>query len=566
VKLYDEFIYQVKNNILLSNELVKEAVNRHLNDVKKSKTKKYPFHFDEEKADFAIRIIRMLRHNEASAAGKQFIMKPYLAFIVAMIFGWRIKKTGLRRFRRVYAEMARKGVKSDLAAAIGIVCLVFDDEPGPQIYTIATQKEQAKIVFKKAVDMLRTFMNESSRMKQSIRIMGGDRPERIICYKNNGFMEPFSSESTTKDGHNPHVVICDEYHAHKTDAMLNVMTSGMGSRQQPLTIIITTAGFNIEAPCYEEREIVINVLKGISQNDQYFGIIWTLDKEDDWHDKKVWIKAAPNIGETPTWEFMEENYKRALEGVTKEVEFKTKLLNIWNTSAISWIPDREVKKVMKLIDLDKMIGRPCLGSIDLAFAAGGDIVSFSLLFLPHEEDPLYYAYPYYFASEEKINDMKRNDRVNYQQWERDSHIISVPGNYIDYEYVKQRIFQSAEQFQLKAIIADRFNTSQIITELINENILVIPFGQGTLSMNTPIDELEMMIKGRKIVIHDNPVTRWMFRNVNLVYDSTGNKKIDRKNKKQKIDGIATMLMCIGGSKDKKITKSTYSGLGPVALS
>jgi phage terminase large subunit-like protein len=563
--LYDEFIHLVENKILLSNRLVKLAVERHQNDINKSAKKSYPWTFDRYKADLAIKVIKLLRHPIGSVAGQYFKLKPYHAFIVASIFGWVSKKTGKRKIRRVYVEMARKGVKSELAAAIGIVALVFDQEEGPQVYTIATQKDQAKIVFHKAVEMLKMLRNESPRVKQNIRILGGDRPERIICYKNKGFMEPFSSESTTKDGHDPHVVICDEYHAHKTDNMLNVMTSGMGARAQPLVVIITTAGFNVDGPCYAERDVVINILNGITQNDTIFGIIWTLDDDDDWHDKTCWIKSAPNIGETPTWEFMEAEYQKALEGVTKEVEFKTKLLNIWTSSSVTWIKELDLKKVLRKLDITLFAGREAIGSLDLAYAASGDIVAYGITILPTVEDPFYYSIPYYFVSSEKIGDRKRKDGVNYKQWHRDNHLIEVPGNIIDDDYIKKEIFYTAELLNLKAVMYDRWNSSSIITELAKENINVLGFGQGYGSMSGPVNETEKFIKSKKLIIHDNPVTRWMFRNVQLQFDSAANVKINKGSPEKKVDGIITMVMGIGGASDKNIKQLSYSGGGPVML-
>jgi phage terminase large subunit-like protein len=322
-------------------------------------------------------------------------------------------------------------------------------------------------------------------------------------------------------------------------------------------VIITTAGFNTTSPCYEEREVVVNVLTGVTQNDTIFGIIFTLDKDDDWRDKTKWIKAAPNIGETPTWEFMESEYAKACEGISKEVEFKTKLLNIWTNAGEGWIEEEEFQ--FKKLDINDFKNMPAVGGLDLAYARSGDIIAYTLYF-----PDTYQFICYYFCSTEKAK-LIRSDGVNYGQWVRDGHIIAIEGNTIDYDFVKQKIYETAAIVDLKAITYDRFNSSQLVVDLTKEHITMLPFGQGFISMNNPICELERLVRMQRIIIDDNPVTRWQLNNVMPVYDAAGNVKFDKGNKKKKIDGPVTMAMALGGALDKKIGENIYQGDGPVVL-
>lgn len=563
--LFSQFIYEVTNGILLSNSYVIKAVERHLADVERSKSKDYPYKFDEARAERAIGLVKIFKHTAGCVANQNFLLKPYQAFIVGSIFGWVRKDTGMRRFRRAYVEIARKGVKSELAAAIALIMLIFDNEHGAQVFSTATTSDQAKVVFDKAVSMIRKLITDSPRIKQTISVMGKTRPTRIIYPDKESYMEAWSADTGNKDGYASHCAIVDEYHAHKNDAMIGVIESGSGFRLQPLLFIITTAGFDKQSACYKERNVAINILDGIYDNPTYFSIIFTLDFEDDWQDKSKWVKSNPQIGETPTWDFMESEYLKATEGASKEVNFKTKNLNVWTSSHSTWIKLEVYKQVERVLNLEDFKGRQMVAGLDLAAVAGGDITAYVLVFLPTETDSYVYVYPYLFVSEEKVKERKRSDGVDYLQWEREGHLVVIPGNTIDYNVVKKYILKSAEDFDCLNIAYDRWNSSQLVNDLIDEGLKLYKYGAGFNYMDTPVKEIEMMIKQQNIVIHENPALRWMFQNVTLKYDSEGKVKIDKDKSKDKVDGAVAMAMGIGVYLDASRNTEKYTGDGPVLL-
>ncbi|GAG16159.1 unnamed protein product, partial [marine sediment metagenome] len=257
------------------------------------------------------------------------ILTPHQQFCYWLLFGWR-RADGLRRFRTYYKEEARKNGKTIEAAAVGLYLLNMDGENAPQIYTVATKEEQARICFDAAAEITRRSVSLSSKLGITVK--------SIFDQKNAAFMRPLGSNSKKQDGFNPHGGIIDEYHEHPTDAMLNVIESGMGARSQPLIYIITTAGFNQSGPCYRLRKVAINILRGVKKDETFLPIICTLDEGDNWEDEKVWRKANPLLGESVDLDFLRTRFKKAKnEGGTKEVDFKTKNLNIWTQSGETWV-------------------------------------------------------------------------------------------------------------------------------------------------------------------------------------------------------------------------------------
>lgn len=236
-KLYHTFISDVISGKKLSCKFVKQSVERHVNDLKK---KDFDYKFDEEKADRVIRIIKRLRHTGGSLANQQFDLQPFQAFMIANIFGWVRKDDGLRRFKKVYIETAKKSGKSEFMAALQVYMAFYDREEGAQVYTAATKRPQADHVFRPAKIMMRKLSEESPKVNSICRVMRNE----IQNKSTNSFIKTLTSDSATEDGMNVHCGVADEYHAHTSDAILANMESGAVSREQALIMIITTAGFN----------------------------------------------------------------------------------------------------------------------------------------------------------------------------------------------------------------------------------------------------------------------------------------------------------------------------------
>ena len=307
----EQYIDDVVHNKITVCKYVKLAVERHLSDLERVGNEDFPYYFDETKAKRVINFIQELRHTKGEWATRQQKLKLESAqqFICWVVYGWRCNDTGLRRFTKAYIEEARKNGKTTFAAGLANYAFMADGEEGAEVYCIATKKDQSKISW-----------GEAERQLQKHPVLR----KRIKTYKMNStvvipgtasLMKPLGKDSDTEDGLNPHFVLVDEYHAHPTNEMINVMESGMAARTQPLTFIITTAGFDKNKPCYqEERSLIVDILENnldpLPEN--IFGIIFTLDEGDDWTDPNVWIKANPNLGVSVKQGYLEKRVQEAL--------------------------------------------------------------------------------------------------------------------------------------------------------------------------------------------------------------------------------------------------------------
>ena len=509
-------------------DFVRRACERYLDDLK-------VYTFREDWAEHAVEFIEELEQWRGAFAGKRLTLEPWQKFIVYNIFGFEIN--GRRRFGRAYVEVPRKNGKSTFAAAIMLYGLVADGENGAQVFSVATKMAQALIVFDEAAAMARA----SEILKGEVKIHDSVNSHRII-YENSVF-RPIEWGPTTNDGLNTHMATIDEYHAHKTDEMYNVIMNSMGARAQPFLFTITTAGFNKESPCYKHRTHCTNVLKGLVDDPALFTIIYTLDENDDWTDPKLWYKANPNLGVSVAQKYLTDRIIEAKESADKEVEFKTKLLNVWTDSAVTWITDRDWMACSGM-DTNDLTGLDCYAGLDLASTR--DFCALSLYF-PEKDALLFYCW----LPEDAVT--KRRDQVgqSYRQWLSDGELLITDGNVTDYREIRRFINGLKERFNFLEFAYDRHNASQLVIELQDDGFDMVQYSQGILSMSAPSKELERMVLTRRLKHTGHPVLRWMVGNVMLKKDENDNVKPDKKKSGDKIDGAVSSIMAIGIAMENK---------------
>jgi phage terminase large subunit-like protein len=520
----NKYAEQVISGKVSAGQLVREACARYLSDLN-------TFRFVPELADHALEFIQNLTHTTGEAAGRKFILEPWQVFIITNLFGF-VGPDGARRFSRAYIEVPRKNGKSTFASAIMLYGLLADGEAGAQVYSAATKLDQAMMVFGESVRACQA----QDWLKDELVIQNSIHNRRIVYGDN--LYKPLEWNPGKQDGLNTHFCVIDEYHAHPNDELYNVIFNSMGARRQPLLFTITTAGFNREGPCYKHRQYCSQVLAGALKDDSLFTVIYSLDLGDDWTDPKTWAKANPNWGVSVYPKKLEQSINEAKELTHKEVEFKTKLLNVWTDTAQTWIADAVWSKDQPELSYSSLAGLECYGGLDLA--STGDFCAFSLYF-PEVDSVI----TRYYLPEEAVK--KRNDTAgaNIRDWVRQGLIIETEGNVTDYNYIKADILDLAEQFEIKEIAFDRFNSSQLIIELQNEGLTLYPFGQGFVSMSAPTKELERLIKVGRLKHGNNPVTRWQMGNILLRRDPADNIKIDKAKSGDKVDGPVSIVMALG---------------------
>jgi len=519
----------------VAGKLEKLAVQRHLNDLKKAKTKKYPYYFDEAKALRAINFFHFCRHSKGRWAGEVIELSGWQMFIQASVYGWTNKETGLRRFRTVYEEVARKNGKTTKLAGTGLFGLLKDNEEGAEIYSAATKRDQAKIMHEEAARMVK----KSPALRKHVGVFRNNLHVLATSSK----FEPLGRDSDTADGFNVHYGLVDEIHAHKTREMWDVLETATGSREQPLMWTITTAGFNKLGIGYELRSYAIKVLEGTVDDDTFFAIIFTIDEGDEWDDESVWAKANPNLGISVSLEDLRRKAKKAKEMPTAMNNFKCKHLNIWTNAETLWMNMEEWKECGGEVYYNKLKGRECYAGLDLATVS--DIAALGLVFPPkYPGDKTQFMVRYYLP-EDAVKERTEKAHVPYALWAEMGLLTLTPGNITDYNYIKRDIKELSKQFRIQEIAFDRWNSSQLVNDLMDDGANMVPFGQGFASMTAPMKELERLVLSHELNHGNDPILQWMASNLVAKEDEAHNLKPDKKNSQEKIDGIVAILMAIG---------------------
>lgn len=526
---YLKYINDVSNSRIPTCKMVKLAVKRHIRDIKESEEGTFPYYFDHKKAQSAIIFFSQLVHTKGKLAGQKLKPEPWQQFIIASLYGWRRRDNNKRRFRRAYIQIARKNGKSFLAAGVSLYDLLT--EPGAEVYSAATKKDQARIVFEDAKNTVRY----SKDLKKYIKPLA----HSLTCA--DGAMKPLASDSNTLDGLNPSCAIIDEYHAHKTTELLDVIETGMRARQQPLMFIITTAGNNKNSPCYEEYEKCGKMLAGANgyENDEYFSIIFELDKGDDWKNEKNWYKANPNLGVSVELDAMHTAFREALLSNSSETAFRTKNLNEWLNVAEAWINDRCWAHCYHRYAEKNLEGLRCWGGIDLSKRL--DFTALTWYFeLPKGKR---YAKHYFFIPEGQIDIKMKQDSYRIRSWIKQGYIIATPGETQDFNFMLNIIREDAKKYDIQEIAYDRNLAEYLIQDLAAE-FTCVDFSQSIIGMSEPSKAWEQAILDNKI-IDNNPVMAWMVSCATVKPDANGNIKPikpDTNKTSKRIDGVITSIM------------------------
>ena len=554
--LYNEFIQDTLQNPNTYCQLVKDSVNRHLEDLESSKDDKYRYYFNEEEADRVISICKVLRHTKGSFKGKLFDLQPYQAFMLAMIFGWLFKGQSIRRFQKAYIETARKSGKSEFAAVIEIIMFAFDGEPGADVYTVATKRDQAGYVYDAAKIMLNQLSRDSAMMDSRIKI----QQYVIKDLESGSTISKLTADGDKEDGANPHCGVVDEFHAHTNDGIYKVVETGIVARDNPLILIITTAGFNKEGPCYHFRQTVaIPTIKNTLRNDRVFAMVFTLDDEDitgtyeakdedgkmkiypNWYKESAWRKANPNIGNTPKIEpFRAIAQTALLEGASSRVQFLTKNLNVWTDSPDVWSACGDTS-----LRIEDFTGKDAYLGLDLATLH--DIAALDIIIPPQHGVEKFTCFSLFFCPPTKINGYKRTDQVDYREWSEQGYVIATSKSKktIDYDSILKEIERLVETLNVKCIGYDPYNYDKIIPSLEAQYINCMAYKQTAPWMHPPIKKMEELVINKEIIHDGNPCMSWMVGNVVIMRDTNDNMKIDKKKSISKVDGPVARAIALG---------------------
>jgi phage terminase large subunit-like protein len=540
----EQYAEDVRSGKVVACHWVQQAVERYYNDLDNAVEKGWVF--SRAKAERAISFVEKLRHTKGRWAGTYLVLEPWQKFILWVLEGFLMADTGLRRFTEAYIEVPRKNAKSTLAAAISLLHGYADKELGAEVYYAATTRDQARICFEMAKKMV-----QMSDLK-TLSVVTRD----AFSYNALGTThKPLSSEAGNLDGLSPSCTIIDEYHAHKTDEVVDVMATGQGARSQALMFIITTAGLSTSVPCYKYRKTMTEVLDGIVEADRTLAIIYTLDDPEEAYDPKMWIKANPNLGVSLGEDWLAEQVAKMRREPNKIAGIMTKCFNIWMDAPTVWIPDRLWSEIESVVPQSNLDGCQCIAALDLASV--NDYCSLCLMF--NEAGRYQYLWRFYIP-EDKYQDRYnlQRENANIEAWVRNGYVTITPGNATDYDYILADISQLAEQYQITTLAYDPWNAAAIVPKLVERGVNLQPFTQTIGNYAMPTREFERIVTLGIVDHYDNPVARWMLSNVVIREDVNGNRRPDKGKSSEKIDGIVAAIMALGQHlSDKGERESVY---------
>lgn len=514
------------------------------------------WYFDKKAAEKVFGFCTLLKHSPDKRSWVTFEPEPWQAAIMYIIFGWQ-KKDGSRRFNYAYIEIPKKNGKTTFAAVFSNYLLFFDGEEEAEVYHAATVEKQAHICFDKAKRMI----EKSPSLAKRARCLTNNVSIKATGSK----MEPLGRDSESMEGINPSAAVIDEYHVFtwKNNFVFENIQSATVNRRQPLVVIITTSGRDKDLPCFEYRNLCIEILKGIKKQDDTFAIIFTLDETDDWKDPAVWRKANPNWGISVLPNRFEDEFKGALNSRTKEVAFKTKNLNLWVDAPTVWIADEKWMECSHGLKYEDLKGQKCYAGIDLASHV--DINALALFF----PDVKGYAAlrMFFWIPEDKIKE--KEDRVDYAFWAKQKWISVTPGSIIDVDQQSEDLQRILKDYKVEGLAYDPYMAHHGIIQNLQKGGFPVQrldlYQQSLKNMSAPTKEFEKLINSGTLEHFNNPVMRWMMRNIVILVDTNENIKPDKKRSREKIDGPIAAITAIGeyltlttGAEEKKIYNHGHS--------
>ena len=472
--------------------------------------------------------LEKLPHVKGKWAGKRELLKlsPWQVFCTVNIFGW--ERNGKRRFRDIYIEVPRKNGKTFWVAGMGIGMLTWDADHGAEVYCGATSEIQAWEVFRPArqicekLPKLRKTYGLEVNAKTLIRLDDLSRFTPVI--------------GNPGDGASPSCGIADEFHEHKSSDLVDTFETGMGAREEPLLLQITTAGSDMGGPCYAKRMDVIRILNKTVEDDTVFGIIYGIDDDDEWDTKEALIKANPNYGISVSSDFLEGQLNQARRSPHKQSAYKTKHLNMWVGAKAAWMNMLAFQACKTDMSLDDMRGEPCIIGIDLASKID---VSCAAILFPPGKYPKWRAFVKHYLPEDRILEIDR-----YQGWHSSGWLTSTPGNVTDYNYITDDLTDLKGLAEIREVPFDPFQATKFSIDMMELGFPMIEVGATVKNFSEPMKQLEALILERKIEFQPDPMLTWMFGNVTARLDKKDNIFPNKERPENKIDGVVALIMAM----------------------
>lgn len=534
VAIAKEYMRGVLDGSVPACSFVKQAVQRQLNDLRRWGPEGGDYYFDEKEASRPCWFIENLTHTKGELAGRAIHLEPWQCFLLTTLFGWKAK-AGNRRFRSAYVEVGRGNGKSTLLSGIGLFCLCADHEPGAEVYSFATTREQAKIVFGDAQTMARG--NRALQEAYGLEVTA----HALYVPATNSTFQAKSAEGSTLDGLNTHLAIIDELHAHKKRDVFDVVETSLGKRRNSLMVSITTAGVDRTGICYEQRTLVTKILSGSLQDESYFGIIYTLDPDDDWKSDEALAKANPNWGVSVRPEVIRALQAKAIATPSAENNFKTKHLDVWCNADVGWMDMKAWDACAdESLDESDFDGEPCWLGLDLASTS--DMTAKVKIFQKKiDGSSHYYLFGDYWLPRTAI---ERGVNSQYQGWEYLGYLHVCEGPVTDFAEIRDSILEDCGRYSVQSVAYDPFQAVQLSKELSDDGVPMVLCKQTVANLSDPMKQFQALVLDHRLHFNGDPVLTWMVSNVVCHVDVKENIYPRKDAPENKIDGVVAGIMAL----------------------
>lgn len=506
--------------------------------------------FDPSKVDVVIAAFRQLRHTKGRFAGQRFDPESWqVAYLLAPVFGWVRRSIDSGNWVRIitefYVDIPRKNGKTTTVSGIGIYLTAADGEHGAQVLAAATTKDQARFVF----DPIRQLVNKSPGLRRHLRAL----QSKITHAASGSYFQPIANAGDAQHGADIHGALVDELHLHKDMALIEALSTGTGSREQPLIGYITTADAGRRHTPYDEKRTLVEQLaRLVLRRPTTYGVVFAAEKSDDPFAESTWRKANPNYGISPTKRYMVEAAEKAKDSPAELARFLRLHLGIRTKQETRYLEVEDWDVNASIVDVARLKGRECFGGLDLG--ATSDLTAAVWVF--PTDDGAFEVLMRCWAPEDSLPDLNQRTADAATDWVKQGWLTLTPGNVTDYDFVEAQISRDRDEFLVQELAYDRWNAQQLVNNLMGDGAPMITMGQGFASMSAPTKDLQRLIKVgaqvdeagapvKPLVRHGgNPLLRWMVDNFAVAMDPAGNVKPDKANAGDKIDGVVALIMAL----------------------
>lgn len=533
-----EYYDLIKSGKLVTSYKVERTYQHIIEDI--INNDKSQWEYDHTKATHAIDFIEQFcRHSKGNMGGKPFILELWQKALISAMFGIVDKIDNTRKYQETVLIVGRKNGKSTLAAAVGLYLMIADGELGPEIYAVATKKDQSKIIWLEAKKMIQ----KSPALRKRIKTLVGE----INSDLNDSVFRALGRDSDTLDGLNVHAALMDEIHAWKDQNLYDVIVDGTSSREQPMIFTTSTAGTVRESVfdrLYDEAEMIIN---GYSDPDGYVNerllpIIYELDERKEWTDKNAWIKANPGLGTIKKIDNLASKVDKAIANPMLVKNLVCKDFNIRETNGEAWLTFEQLNNQEKF-DIAELKPRYGIGGVDLASTT--DLTCATVIFMVPNDDKIYVEQMYWLP-EDLLEKRVHEDRVPYDQWEKQGLVRTTPGNKVHYKFVVDWFVEMQEKkdIYIPWVGYDNWSATYFVEEMKSHfgEQSMEPVIQGKKTLSSPMKSLGADLESKRIVYNNHPILKWNLTNVAVDVDKNDNiQPMKTSNAKKRIDGFASLL-------------------------